>query len=54
MKKRGIKRDVDGAVRVGKKVIGVWWFTEESLIEHGLGSEEATIPIIGGDLYNNL
>lgn len=54
MKKRGIKRDVDGAVRVGKKVIGVWWFTEESLIEHGLGAEEATIPIIGGNLYDNL
>lgn len=54
MKKRGIKRDVDGAVRVGKKVIGVWWFTEESLIEHGMGAEESTIPIMRGGLYENL
>lgn len=51
MKSRGIKRDGDGAVRVGEKVIGVWWFTEESLIEHGLGAEDSKISVIGSGPY---
>lgn len=54
MKKRGIKREGQGGIRVGKKVITSWCFTESSLIEHGLGLEEAKIPVIGGNIYDNL
>jgi len=47
MKARGIKRDGEGLVRVGKKVIRAWCFTEESLIEHGMEFEEGKIKILG-------
>jgi hypothetical protein len=54
MKKRGIKREGNGVKRIGKKRVVAWWFTEESLIEHGLDSEDSKIPIAGRDLYANL
>jgi hypothetical protein len=54
MKKRGIKRDIDGLKRVAKKRITAWWITEESLIEHGLGEEESKIQVLGGTAYDYL
>ena len=54
MKQRGIKRESEGVVRVGKKVIRAWWLTEESLIEHGLNFEEARINVAVGALLDQL
>src|SRR5665647_943649 len=54
MKQRGIKRESEGVVRVGKKVIRAWWLTEESLIEHGLNFEEARINVAAGALLDQL
>jgi hypothetical protein len=54
MKQRGIKRSSEGVVRVGKKVIRSWWFTEPNLIEHGLNMEESRIPIAAGGIIAHL
>jgi hypothetical protein len=55
MKARGIKREGEGLVRVGKKVIRAWCFTEESLIEHGMEFEEGKIKFLGmEELYGQL
>jgi len=54
MKKRGIKRDIDGLKRVGKIRITAWWITEESLIDHGLGMEESKIQVLGEAAYDYL
>lgn len=55
MKARGIKREGEGLVRVGKQVIRAWCFTEESLIEHGMEFEEGKIKFLGmEELYGQL
>jgi len=54
MKQRGTKRESEGVVRVGKKVIRAWWLTEESLIEHGLNFEESRINVVVGALLDQL
>ena len=50
MKARGIKREGESLVRVGKKVIRAWCFTEESLIEHGMNLEESKIQVLGREV----
>lgn len=54
MKHREMKRQTEGVVRLGKKVIRAWWLTEECLVEHGLNFEEARIPSAVGVILDKL